>query len=445
LALLLVVALVGLGPLVADASPPPRPVTPANPPAFATAADDNGVDLGGPFDPEGIPASTATVEFDDDGDAVWTVRHELAPGPAERLRDDPGTLAAIVDDVLAVRNGQGVTDATDVSARMDGDTVVLTVREPAAAANGLGGHLLVDSFHPVGGHVNPTLAVDSLTVVGPAPVAHAPADWAVDGAEATLAGDRAGVPYGYLAFGEGGPPGTARAAVFLALLPVALPDVPLFVLLPTAVFATTLAGLAAAGRRLTRRSGGAAFGGAVAVGLSVGASTAVAVAVLVGITGLAGGSAPFVAAGAGLVAGGGLAVACVVAVAVADRDRPSSRSVVGTVLAALALAGTAATIAVGPVALLVAGALALVFAAGRAGGRRAASWGGGATLLFAAAAFAGSWSTMTTGGSFAVLAALFWCALAVLVALAGLALWLAGRGLDRGDGTRPRANAGAEG
>jgi hypothetical protein len=413
-----------VGPPAVDASPPPRPVTPANPEAFATAAGDNGVDLGEPFDPEEIRASTARVEFDDDGDAVWTVRHELAAGPAERLRDEPGTLAAIVDDVLAVRNGQGVTDATDVSARMDGDAVVLAVREPAAARRGLGGRLLVDSFHPVGGHINPTLAVDSLTVAGPAPVTHAPADWAVEGAEATLAGGYAGVPYGYLAFGESGPPGTARAAVFLALLPVALPDVPLFVLLPTAVFATALAGLsglADASRRLTGRSGGAVAAGAGVVTLA-----AVAVAALLGVTGLAGGNALLVTAGAGLV------VACGAAVAFADHDsvRPSPRTVAGTVLAALAVAGTAATVALGPVALPAVGALALVFVAGRAGGgRRAIPWGAGASLLFGAAAFVGSWSTMTTGGSFAVLVALVWCAVAVLAAVAGLPLWLAGRGV----------------
>lgn len=234
----LLVALVA----AAGASPQPTPVCDYCG-GFESAANESGVDAT-------VAGSTAVVDVHPNGSATWTIRNRLADG-ADAFRENPDALDRTVERLEA--DGRGLLrDAGEPAARIDGDTVVVTVRQSDVAARHAG-LLVVDLLHDRGYERWYVLNVDAFTVRGPpgTAVTNDPAAGSVDGRAVTWRGDAAGSPYDaptldgspYVVFGPadaaGSPATTARttAALALATLPVVLRGVRRLLLAQTVLFA----------------------------------------------------------------------------------------------------------------------------------------------------------------------------------------------------------------
>lgn len=242
-ALVVLLALLG-GALAAPAvaSPQPRPVCGYCGAEFATAAADQGVEAE-------VAESTAVVQVHEDGSATWTVRNRLSSG-AEAFRNDSELLDSVVEDLQTQRSGLP-DDVGSVEARVDGDVVVLTVRDHDAASRHAG-VLVVDFLHD--GERNPWYVVnaDRFTVRGPegSVVINDPASGRVDGGAVTWRGsspDRWDAPRltgsPYVAFGADRSAGMelrTHAALALATLPLVVESVLEYVLLPAIAFSMLL-------------------------------------------------------------------------------------------------------------------------------------------------------------------------------------------------------------
>lgn len=238
----LLVALVA----AAGASPQPTPVCDYCG-GFESAANDSGVDAT-------VAASTAVVEVHPNGSATWTIRNRLSEG-ADAFRETPAALDSTVARLEADTYGL-LHDAGEPSARFDGDTVVVTVRQ-ADVADRHAGLLVVDLLHDRGYERWYVLNADAFTVRGPpgTTVTNVPASGSVDGRSVTWRGDAGGSPHDaptldgspYVVFGNTGSEGvsadspatTARttAALALATLPIVVRGVRTFLLAQSTVFA----------------------------------------------------------------------------------------------------------------------------------------------------------------------------------------------------------------
>lgn len=157
---LLVVGTVLATPAPVAASSPPEPVCGVCGSSLKSAAHEAGVDLT-------VESSTVTVRIDDDGTGRWTARTTVDPDAAGAFREDPARLDRTVRD--AFENGRSLVgdDAENVTAELDGDTVVVTFAVPEMAHKGMGGVLLVDYFNSEGTTRWVYAPVDRFEVRGP--------------------------------------------------------------------------------------------------------------------------------------------------------------------------------------------------------------------------------------------------------------------------------------
>lgn len=237
---LLVLALLVLP--AAAASPQPTPVCGFCGAQFAGAAEDAGANVT-------VAESTVVVRVHENGSAIWTVRNRLSNGTGA-LR--PAQLDAAASRLAG--DHYGLPDrATFVSARMDGETVVLVYRDPNAATRRAG--ILVVDYLRDGGyepwyHVN----AERFTIRGPGGtvVTNTPESGTVEERNATWTGGTGSGYYGsgtdlegspYVAFGPDGSLGTTlrtAAALGLSTLPIVVRSLRNYVLFQTATFAAVL-------------------------------------------------------------------------------------------------------------------------------------------------------------------------------------------------------------
>jgi len=234
----LLVALVAAG----GASPQPTPVCDYCG-GFESAANDSGVDAT-------VAESTAVVQVHPDGSATLTIRNRLVDG-SDAFRENPDALDRTVAQLREDSYGL-LRDAGEPSARLDGDTVVVTVRQPDVADRHAG-LLVVDLLHDRGYERWYVLNADALTIRGPpgTTVTNEPAGGSVEGPSATWRGDADGSPSEaptldgspYVVFATGDaaslPATTARttAALALATLPIVVRGVRTFLLAQSVLFA----------------------------------------------------------------------------------------------------------------------------------------------------------------------------------------------------------------
>lgn len=316
LALLLVATL--LAPAVlppAVASPQPSPVCGFCGSAFEDAAQKQGVNAS-------VEESIVVVQVHENGTATWVVRNRLSLG-ADEFRGDRDRLNRTAE-WLAENHWGLPDDPSFVSARMDGDAVVLTYRDPDAAER-RAGLLVVDYLHEGGRepwyHVN----AERFTIRGPpgTVVTNDPdsghvgdgidrttgnGEGADPGGGVTWRGNSSGPVYEgtdvegspYVVFGPDRSPVTqARTAVALALatFPIVVESLQSYLLYQTAAFAVGLAVVVAFLRSRTPGGRVERWAGIVAI---LGALGAVVPAVTNGIEWVFG--PPLFGVGAGLLA-----------------------------------------------------------------------------------------------------------------------------------------------
>lgn len=154
--LLCVTAVVAVAPV--DARAPPTPVCGVCE-LDHTAADGASVVAG---------ESSLTVTVHGNGSTTWDARVDLASG-GDALAANESLRRAVVSDAV----GNGIAEPRDVDARVDGDTLAVTYRDPNATER----HLGVVTFTPltpaaprnpilIGGEGSRYLAADRLTVRG---------------------------------------------------------------------------------------------------------------------------------------------------------------------------------------------------------------------------------------------------------------------------------------
>lgn len=190
----------------AVASPPTESVCPVCGENFEMAVEAAGVDAE-------ATASTATMDVREDGSARFSARVTLTESTATRLTANDSAVDAIVDAAFdESRYVVGLDRASDVTADVTGDTLVVSWTVPDAARESHGGTLLVTLFGEDRNYL--FLYADRLVVTGPdgAHVVNAPRSGSVtdgDGGDAVVwKGDadsddatylRSGT---YVAFGE---------------------------------------------------------------------------------------------------------------------------------------------------------------------------------------------------------------------------------------------------
>ncbi|UVE50029.1 hypothetical protein KU306_14120 [Haloferax larsenii] len=142
------------------ASRPPVPVCGVCSGPFENVAADAGVDLT-------IESSDLHIRVDESGTGHWTARMRINDDAAATFRDDPVLLDTVVRQVYE-GDGYFVAEPHDLTARMDGDTAVVTFDVPDMAHRSVGNTLLVDYFNAEGHTRWVSLDTDRLTVSGPA-------------------------------------------------------------------------------------------------------------------------------------------------------------------------------------------------------------------------------------------------------------------------------------
>ncbi|WP_224332599.1 hypothetical protein [Haloprofundus halobius] len=426
---------------VADARPPPRPLCDGCGDSFAETAADRGVDLS-------VEESTATVRVHENGSATWVVRNRVADAEAAtRLRANATLRETIADRAM------WDTELLSTTVSEDG---VLTARyrEPEFAERSAGGTLRSGAFTESYGYRNlDGLGADELVVVAPDGMR---VGWTVPGSTVSEDGRRMTLTE-FTDADEGDfvtfvPEDSAFGAVLSPLAvteklgPVAALNLGVFVGLPTAFFATLVAGIAGAVSWLSTRSGhferveNYAGTGLLTVGVLAAAYPLLSITVFR----MGGFDAPMFGIGVGLAAIGiGLSVGDV-------REHATFRTVlvgaaVATCLAAAAAIGGAALFDASGVTTALLSSLPFVvpaFAllpAGYAIGRGDRKLGvATATLAFALPVL--SWSPLTTPvAGMSLLLVLFTGVYAVALAVLGAPLLLVGASLarDRKDGGGP--------
>lgn len=142
---------------------PPQPACGVCTDALTAAAAERGVSL-----ERGETA--ATIRVTEDASTRVTARVELVEG-ADALRNETRRGAVVAD---AIERSRAVDDPVDLTSRLEGDTLVVTYRDPSAATQ-RAGVLLLTRFHasdPVmpfvgGGDGTVYPGADVLTVTGP--------------------------------------------------------------------------------------------------------------------------------------------------------------------------------------------------------------------------------------------------------------------------------------
>jgi hypothetical protein len=185
----------------ASASPRPVPVCgPCSDRLLGGAADARDLSVS-------VESSTATVRVHDDTAERWTVRVELAGSDVEALREDTELATDLVEDAV-------FRDATAVTARVAGDTLVARYRTVEFATRSSGAYRL-DGLRDEAGRVRYTgLGADRLTVVGPegTVAALSPPGAAVDGRRVTFSE----LSDGWTVFAPDGPAAPLVAALAVA-------------------------------------------------------------------------------------------------------------------------------------------------------------------------------------------------------------------------------------
>ncbi|MEF8801905.1 MAG: hypothetical protein V5A38_06180 [Halolamina sp.] len=145
--------------LPAIASPQPQPVCGPCGTGFENAADREDIELT-------VIESTATVQIHDDGSATWRVTNTLQnESSAASLRTHSKTLDTIVTYAIRRSSVDGPTE--NRSARVEGETVVLTFEDRDATTEVPGGVHVVDYLHSGGADSWSVLTADRFTVTGP--------------------------------------------------------------------------------------------------------------------------------------------------------------------------------------------------------------------------------------------------------------------------------------
>lgn len=116
-----------------------------------------------------VERSTVHIRLHEDGNATWTVRNEVGTNDTAVLREN-GNLSTIAK--RAVRSGglpdlganDGLQPARNISARIDGGTVVIRFTHPQAASR-FGSVYLVEYFHVAKGGI--VINAANYTIVGP--------------------------------------------------------------------------------------------------------------------------------------------------------------------------------------------------------------------------------------------------------------------------------------
>lgn len=238
------------------ASAPPVEVCTVCGDRFEAAADRHGVDLA-------VAESTLDVHVREDGSARWVVRNRLDADGAQALRDNRSALDAVVRDALADRRYPAagghatlVENPMNVTASLDGDTVVVSFTVEEFAHRSVGGLLVADGFHVERDGRYLSADADRVTV-------HAPDGYAVSNRppNADVRGDAAvwADEYGshapvaastYVVFVRDSGPATGvltQAAIARDIGPVIVRDAARAAVVPTLLVAVLVAGLLAAG------------------------------------------------------------------------------------------------------------------------------------------------------------------------------------------------------
>ncbi|KTG10629.1 hypothetical protein AUR64_08160 [Haloprofundus marisrubri] len=415
----------------ADARPPPRELCGFCGENVESAAAEHGLDLT-------VERSTVTVHVHDNGSATWVVRNRIAEdAAATRLRTNDSLREAIVPG-----------DPSERSSNIaDSGTLVTRHTESEFAEESVAGTLRSGAFTEGYGYRNLAgLGADELTVVAPEGMR---LGWTVSGS--TVSEDRTRMTLTEFTDADEGdfvtfvPEDSTFGAVLSPIVvaeklgPVAALNFGVFVGLPTALFATLVAGVAGAVSWLSTRTGRfEQVEGYVGTGLLAVGVLAVVFPLLSGsMLGIGGFDAPVFGIGVGLAAAG-LALSATDA-----RKHATFRTVlagavgVACLAAAAAIGGAALFGAFGVTTALLSSLpfVAPVFAllpAGYAVGRGERTLGvATATLAFALPVL--SWSPLTAPMAGMALLAVFLAGIyAVAIAVLGAPLLLVGASLSGG-------------
>ncbi|WP_267642960.1 hypothetical protein [Haloarchaeobius amylolyticus] len=239
-AALLVLVLAGSLVPAATASSPPERVCPVCDQQFEEAAHE--LDLNATVD-----RSSLRVDVRDDGSSRWTARVTLSPETAPTYRDDPAQLREVVDTAFEAHNNL-VEDPRNVSVRFEDRTAVVGFTVPDVAHRGVGGVLVVDYFHTIGGRYT-MLNADEFVVAGPSETVVAndpPGDPGVGDGLASWESDRGYTQETFVVFADddgAASRAAAEASVALAVGPRLVRDALLLATAPTLLFAAALGSL----------------------------------------------------------------------------------------------------------------------------------------------------------------------------------------------------------
>lgn len=340
LTLLVVVALLGtsVGVAAVDASPQPRYVCGTCGVALDRTTTDMDVSLN-------ATGSRVRIHVREDGSARWTARTELTPESADRLRENPDLLDRILDRTYGDESYRVVEEpASDVSASLDGNDLVVEFTVADVAHRSVGGVLLVDYFHGYGRTRRLVLAADRMEMDGPSGTVvtnDVPAAAERESTVVWTGGERWGTDVsdrGFVAFApDDGPVTTAttQVAVAAAIGPTVLEQAIRFATIPGLILLLFVGAGVVGAERLAGRFD--PDPGAVAAWV---AALGVAAAVLVFGAWFLGGSV----ASFGLPPAAAYAVVAVATLAAIRRERGTLPGLVVAVVAGTVVAGLVALV-----------------------------------------------------------------------------------------------------
>lgn len=229
-----------LGVTAATAVPPQTSLCPVCDPHLETAASSRGV-------PVTTGESRLQIALDESGDSRWTARVELTEG-APRLRANPEVTRRLVRSELS--DSRLLESPRNVSADVEGQSLVVRFDEPGLARRGLGGVLVLDRLYTL---PSPGVFANAnrVTISGPDGYGVTATPDALVATDATVRAVSPGMigrlpPRSFVAFAPSKGP-LDRAATLLAIASVAGPSLLRAALLAGAgpalvlVFATVIA------------------------------------------------------------------------------------------------------------------------------------------------------------------------------------------------------------